>query len=65
MLSIDTSLLYLIGEPSDPATVWKKLSDQFMKKSWGNKSLHSLRLKEGHAVQEHIREMIGCSIDRR
>ncbi len=62
VLSIDTSLLYLIGEPSDPATVWKKLSDQFMKKSWGNKlelrrKLHSLRLKEGHAVQEHIREM--------
>ena len=28
VLSIDTSLLYLIGEPSDPATVWKKLSDQ-------------------------------------
>ena len=59
MLSIDTSLLYLIGEPSDPnaATVWKKLSDQFMKKSWGNKlelrrKLHSLRLKEGHAVRK-------------
>ncbi len=62
VLSIDTSLLYLIGEPSDPAAVWKKLSDQFMKKSWGNKlelrrKLHSLRLKEGHAIQEHIREM--------
>ena len=52
VLSIDMSLLYLIGEPSD----------QFMKKSWGNKlelrqKLHSLRLKEGHAVQEHIQEM--------
>ncbi len=63
--SIDTSLLYLIGEPSDPATVWKKLSDQFMKKSQGNKlelrwKLHSLRLKEGHAVQEHIREMFNA-----
>ncbi len=59
VLSIDTSLLYLIGEPSDPATVWKKLSDQFMKKSWLELcwKLHSLRLKEGHAVQEHNREM--------
>ncbi len=33
-----------------------------MKKSWGNKlelrrKLHSLRLKEGHAIQEHIRQM--------
>ena len=37
VLSIDPSLLYLIGEPDDPSTVWEKLSDQFQKKSWANK----------------------------
>ena len=63
VLSIDLSLLYLIGEPGDPSTVWKKLSDQFQKKSWANKlalrrKLYSLRLKEGDSVQKHVKAMI-------
>ena len=29
VLSVDTSLLYLIGNPEDPAAIWKKLTDQF------------------------------------
>ena len=37
VLSVEPNLLYLLGEPKDPAQVWKTLSDQFMKKSWGNK----------------------------
>ena len=42
--------------------MWKKLSDQFQKKTWANKlalrrKLYSLRLREGDAVQEHIKEM--------
>ena len=62
VLSIDPSLLHLIGEPSDPSEVWKKLRDQFLKKSWGNKvelrrKLHSLRLSEDKFIQEHIRKM--------
>ena len=62
VLSIEPRLLYLVGEPDDPGRVWKKLSDQFLKKTWANKlelrrKLFSLRLKEGESVQEHIRRM--------
>ena len=32
VLSVDPSLLYLIGDPENPVLVWKKLSDQFQKK---------------------------------
>ena len=34
VLSADPSLLYLIGDPEDPIVVWKKLADQFQKKTW-------------------------------
>ncbi len=59
VLSIDPSLLYLIGEPDNPATVWMTLTEQFMKKSWANKlelrrKLHSL---VGNSVKNHIREL--------
>ena len=62
MLPIDPSLLYLIGEPDDPRRVWTKLTEQFMKKSWGNKlelrrKLYSLRLTERGSVQKQIRKM--------
>ena len=62
VLSVQPSLLYLLGEPEDPVVVWKKLSDQFQKKTWANKlelrrRLYSLRLKERDSVQEHIRKM--------
>ena len=62
VLSMDPALLYLIGDPKDPTEVWKKLSDQFQKKTWANKlalrrKLYSLRLREGDAVQEPIKEM--------
>ncbi len=63
VLAVDPSLLYLIGdEPSEPADVWKKLQDHH-KKTWANKlalrrKLHSLRLKEGESVQNHIKTMI-------
>ena len=29
VLSLEPSLLYLIGDPDDPGVVWKKLADQF------------------------------------
>ena len=62
VLSIEPSLLYLLGEPKDPIDVWKKLESQFQKKTWANKlvlrrKLHSLRLKEGEPVQRHIKQM--------
>ena len=31
VLSIDPSLLYLIGDPTDPTEVWERLSTQFQK----------------------------------
>ena len=57
VLSVDPSLLYLVGaDPVDPIIVWKKLSEQFQKGTWANKlvlrrRLHSLRLKEADSVQ--------------
>lgn len=62
VLSVDPSLLYLIGDPDDPVVVWNKLCSQFQKKSWVNKlelrrKLHSLRLKDGDSVSSHIKSM--------
>lgn len=62
VLSVAPALLYLIGDPQCPVMVWKKLADQFQKKSWANKlelrrKLYSLRLKEGESVQKHIKSM--------
>ena len=37
VLAVEPSLLYLLGDPQDPVDVWKKLCDQFQKKSWSNK----------------------------
>ena len=63
VLSIDPSLLYLIGDPKDPVVVWKALSNQFQKKTWANRlalrhKLHSAKLKDGQPVQEHIKTMM-------
>ena len=62
VLSLEPSLLYLIGDPDDPGVVLKKLADQFQKKTWANKlalrrRLYSLKLKEGDSVHNHIKLM--------
>ena len=62
VLSVDTSLLYLVGNPEDPVVVWRKLADQFEKKTWATRldlrrKLHSLRLKDGDSAQDHIKVM--------
>ena len=62
VLSLEPSLLYLIGDPDDPGVVWKKLADQFQKKMWANKlalrrRLYFLKLKEGDSVHNHIKLM--------
>ena len=62
VLAVHPSLLYLLGNPEDPAAVWKKLEEQFQRKTWSNKlqlrrKLFSLKLKEGESVQEHIKTM--------
>ena len=60
VLTLELSLLYLIGDPDDLGVVWKKLADQFQKKTWANKlalrrRLYSLKLKEGDSVHNHIK----------
>ncbi len=62
VLGVDPSLLYLIGDPEDPVVVWTKLQNQFQKKTWANKlalrrRLHSLQLRDGAPVQDHIKSM--------
>ena len=62
VLSVEPSLLYLLGEPVDPRIVWEKLRDQFQKKTWANKlslrrRLYSLRLKNGDSMQDHIKSL--------
>lgn len=59
VLSIEPSLLYLVGDPDNP---WKKLADQFQNKTWDNKlqlrrKLYLLCLKQGESVQDHIKSM--------
>ena len=61
-LTIDPSLLYLVGEEEDPCKVWETLEGQFQRKTWANKlqlrkKLITLKLKEGRSVSEHIKEM--------
>ena len=60
VLSVDPSLLYLIGDREDPVAVLKLLSEQFQIATWANKlalcrRLHSLWLKEGESVQDHVK----------
>ena len=62
VLSVDLSQMYLLGDPQDPAEVWKKLEEQFQRKSWINKrelrkKLYSMRLSEGKLVGEYIKNM--------
>ena len=63
VLAVEPSLLYLLGDPQDPVDVWKKLCDQFQKKSWSNKlilrrKLLSLKPKENESIQNHIKAMV-------
>ena len=47
VLAVEPSLLYLIGDPEDPVVVWKKLQDQFQKKTLvKNPNRDSLRTAE-------------------
>lgn len=33
VLSVEPSLLYLLGDPEDPVAVWQKLKDRFQRKT--------------------------------
>ena len=39
-----SELTHLLGEPDDPVAVWKKLPEQFQKKTWANKLAPRYRL---------------------
>ena len=61
VLAVETSLLYLLGDPQDPAAVWAQLSNQFQRRTWANKlrlrkKLFTMRL-EGDSMKEHIKRM--------
>ena len=63
VLAIDPKLLYLIGDPTDPAVVWQKLQDTFQKKTWANKlrlkrRLYNMKLKPGDSLQLHLKNFI-------
>lgn len=60
VLTIKPSLLYLIGDPSDPIVVWKKLEKHYQGSTWANqfslrKKLYSMKMVEGDSVLEHVR----------
>jgi hypothetical protein len=62
VLGIEPSLLYLVGDPHDPALLWTQLSEIFQKKTWANKlalrrKLHNLKLNDDEPVKDHIKEM--------
>ena len=66
VLSVKPSLLYLIGDPQDPAEVWIKLAEQFQRKTWANKlslrrKLYTLKLKDDCQVQSHVKNMMEYS----
>ena len=66
ILTVQPSLLYLIGDPEDPSEVSQKLESTSQKRKWANKveaqrKLFSLRLKEGASVQEHVKAMTKIS----
>ena len=63
VLAVEPSLLYLLGDPEDPVIVWKKLCDQFQKKTWSNKlvlkrKLMSVKPRENESIQSYFKEML-------
>ena len=60
VLAIDPSLLYLVGDPEDPAAVWRKLSGQFQNQTWANKlslrkKLFTMKLDDSGSMREYIK----------
>ncbi|KAF2348243.1 Zinc finger CCHC-type [Trinorchestia longiramus] len=60
VLGEDQSQLYLLGDPTDPVEVWRKLQNTFQKKSWANKfrlkkKLFNMKLENGQNLQDHLK----------
>ena len=63
VLGIESKLLYLLGDPSDPVQVWQSLQDISQKKSWSNKfrlkkQLYGMKLKATDNLQDHLKKMM-------
>ena len=62
VLAVDPTLLYLLGDPVDPASVWNKLSGQFQERTWANKlslrkRLFTMRLSDSGSMREYIKKI--------
>jgi len=63
LLYLPPRLIYLLGDPKDPVTVWNKLGSTFQKKTFANKlrlkkMLYTKRLMAGGSIQKHLKEFI-------
>ena len=63
VLAIEPKQLYLLGDPTDPVEVWRKLQDIFQKKSWSNKlrlkkKLYNMKLEDGGDLQSHLKNFM-------
>ncbi|KAF2356377.1 hypothetical protein FHG87_012868 [Trinorchestia longiramus] len=59
VLGVDQRQLYLLGDPTDPVEVWRKLQNTFQKKSWANKfrlkkKLFNMKLENGQNLQDQL-----------
>ena len=62
VMSVSPNLLYLIGDPENPKTVFDKLCDVFQKKTWANrlrlrKRLYSMQLS-GKSEHQHLKDFV-------
>lgn len=64
ILSVSPQLHYVLGNPlpACPNALWVTLERKFQRKTWANisekrKKLHSLHMKEGESVEEHMRTL--------
>ena len=56
-------ILYITGNPEDPVVPWKKLANQYEKKTWARRldlrqKLHSMKLEKVNSAQVHVKEII-------
>ncbi|KAF2353386.1 Integrase catalytic core [Trinorchestia longiramus] len=63
VLGVDQSQLYLLGDPTDPVEVWRKLQNTFQKKSWANKfrlkkKLFNMKMEKGQNLQDHLKVFV-------
>ena len=60
VLEIDPNILYLVGDPWDPAVVWRLLQDTYMKNTWANKlalkrELYNRKMNNNDSMQSHLK----------